>query len=436
MDELLSRAVSDVVPKALAEAKLKSGKPMRLYLGIDPTGAKLHLGHSVPLRKLKAFADAGHHVVFLVGSFTAMIGDPTGRDTMREPLTKEQVRKNFETYREQAGKVLDFSKIEVRYNHEWLEKLGFADLMGLMGHFTMQQMMQRDMFRERMKWKVVCVHCRELTDSPVQFQNAEDLQGASIDVADIRCAHCGKSTPCSKDTIIPPPNPISPNELLYPLMQGYDSVILDVDCEIGGNDQLFNMLCGRKLQKIYGKRDKFVLTTKLIEGTDGRKMSKTYDNCIWISDTAEEMYGKLLRITDELILTYMECVTEMPLKDIAAAKKEMEQGANPKELKMRLARAVVTLYHGAEAALHAEAAFQTVHKDHGIPEDMPKTKVKKGMTVVDVMVEHELAPSKSEAKRLIEQGGVKLDDAVISDINAAAGEGILKVGKRKFLRLM
>lgn len=383
-DELLSRAVSDVVPRTLAEEKLKGGKKMRLYLGIDPTGAQLHLGHSVPLRKLKAFADAGHHVIFLVGSFTAMIGDPSGRDVMREPLTPEQVQKNFETYKDQASKILDFSKVEVRYNHEWLEKLKFEDIIKLASNFTVQQMLERDMYQKRMEEQ----------------------------------------------------KPIALTEFFYPLMVGYDSVILDVDVELGGNDQLFNMLAGRTLQQAYGKRDKFVLTTKLIEGTDGRKMSKTYDNCIWLTDAPEEMYGKLLSIKDDLILTYMECVTEMPMEDIKAAEKAMKKGTNPKELKMQLAREVVALYHGADAAKHAEEQFQNVHKDHGIPDDMPEAKAEKGSLLIDVMVTHKLAASKGEAKRLIEQGGVKLNDEAITALDAKAGKGILRVGKRKFLKLM
>ncbi len=381
--ELLTRAVSDIVPRKLAEEKLKSGKKMRIYLGIDPTGAKLHLGHSVPLRKLKAFADAGHQVIFLVGSFTAMIGDPSGRDTLREALTREQVEKNFQTYKEQASKILDFSKIELRYNHEWLEKLKFDDIIKLASHFTVHQMLERDMFQERIKKE----------------------------------------------------NPIGLHEFFYPLMVGYDSVILDVDCEIGGNDQLFNMLAGRTLQQAHGKREKFVLTTKLIEGTDGRKMSKTYDNCIWLEDSAEDMYGKLLRINDDLILTYMECVTEMPMSDIKEAEKALKKGTNPKELKMQLAREVVSLYHGKEAAAHAESQFQKVFADKGTPDEMPEVKLKKGSTFIDVIMEQKLVTSKSEARRLIEQGGVKLDEKVITDITALAEKGILKVGKRKFLKL-
>ncbi len=392
--EILSRAVCDVVPRPLAEEKLKSGKPMRVYLGIDPTGAKLHLGHSVPLRKLKAFTDAGHHVIFLIGSFTAMIGDPSGQDKMREPLTEEQIKKNFETYKKQASKILDFSKIELRYNHEWLRKLDGEKLLELASHFTVKQMLQRDMFKERMK------------------QDKE----------------------------------IAVMEFLYPLLVGYDSVILDVDVELGGNDQLFNMLAGRTLQKAFGKRDKFVLTTKLIEGTDGRKMSKTYDNCIWLEDSAKEMYGKLMSIKDELIVTYLECVTEMPMAEVKEIEKSLKGKMNPKDAKMHLAREVVTLYHGAEAAAHAEGEFTAVFTKHELPEDIKEVKVEKGSLIVDVMMEEKLVTSKSEARRLIEQGGVTLNEKKVISIDAKAEQGltpealakgvILKVGKRKFVKII
>ncbi len=381
--ELLTRAVSDVVPRALAEEKLKSKKPMRVYLGIDPTGAKLHLGHSVPLRKLKAFADAGHHVIFLIGSFTAMIGDPSGRDQLREPLTKEQVEKNFETYKKQAGKILDFSKIELRYNHEWLEKLKFDDIIKLAANFTVGQMLERDMFQERMKKE----------------------------------------------------NPIGVHEFLYPMMVGYDSVMLDVDVELGGNDQLFNMLAGRTLQKAFGKRDKFVLTTKLIEGTDGRKMSKTYDNCIWLEDSAKDMYGKLMSIKDNLIFTYFEACTDVPVQEYAALEKEVKKGGNPMDAKKRLAREVVALYHGKDAAAHAEAEFTAVFSKHELPEDMKDVKAEKGSGLVDLMVKEKLVTSKSEARRLIEQGGVHLNDKKVAAIDAKVEAGVLKVGKRKFVKI-
>ncbi|MBI3618481.1 tyrosine--tRNA ligase [Candidatus Peregrinibacteria bacterium] len=379
--ELLTRAVSEVVPRDLAEKKITSGQKLRVYLGIDPTGAKLHLGHSVPLRKLKAFQDAGHHVIFVIGSFTAMIGDPSGRDSQREPLTREQVMKNFETYKQQALLILDFKKIEVRENGEWLKKLNGKEILGLASHFTVQQMEQRDMFKKRM----------------------------------------GEG------------NPIGIHEFLYPLFVGYDSVILDVDCELGGNDQLFNMLAGRTLQKAYGKRDKFVLTTKLVEGTDGRKMSKTYDNCIYLTDEPNDMYGKLLSISDNLITTYMECCTDLPMEDITAAEKAMNHGSNPKDFKMRLAREIVTLYHGAKTAEHAEEEFQRVFSKKELPEEMMEIKVKKGSLLIDVLVEHKIISSKSDARRLIAQKGIHVNDHVVSDPNQTAEEAIVKVGKRRFV---
>lgn len=378
-NELLTRAVSNVTPRDLAEKKLASGKPLRLYLGIDPTGSKLHLGHGVPLRKLRAFQDAGHHVIFLIGSFTAMIGDPSGRDTQREPLTRAKIDENFQTYKNQASKILDFSKVELVHNHEWLEKLGFEDIVKLASNFTVQQMLERDMFERRMK------------------------DG----------------------------NPIGVHEFLYPLMVGYDSVMLDVDLELGGNDQYFNMLAGRTLQTAMGKREKFVLTVKLIEGTDGRKMSKTYDNCIWLEDSAKDMFGKTMSIKDELMETYFECCTDVPMDEV----KKIVQGS-PRDAKVRLAQEIVAIYHGAEAAEKAVAEFDSIFKEGGVPEDTPEVTVAKGTAILDVIVDQGLVSSKSEARRTMDQGGVKLNDEVIGDIAAPVSDGVLKVGKRKFLKIV
>lgn len=384
INDLLTRSVAKVLPQKLAEEKLKSGKKMRLYWGIDPTGAQIHLGHAVPLRKMKQFADAGHEVIFLVGSFTAMIGDPSGRDALREPLTFEHVQKNFQTYKEQAAKVLDFSKIQVRYNHEWLEKLTMNDILGLSSHFTVGQMSQRDMFERRLK------------------------EGKEVSLS----------------------------EFMYPLMVGYDSVILDVDFELGGTDQEFNMLAGRTLQKAFGKREKCIMTVKLLEGTDGRKMSKTYDNCIYLEDEASDMYGKILSIKDDLIPLYMECCTDIAMKEIESASKAMKAGANPKDCKMQLARAIVTLYHGAEAAAHAEKEFQAVFSKGGVPDDMPEIKATKGELFIDLLVRATMVKSKGEARRLIEQKGIHLNNKIVQSIEEAAERGVVKVGKRKFLRIL
>jgi len=384
-NELLTRAVANVIPRDLAEKKLASKKKLRIYLGIDPTGAKLHLGHSVPLQKLKAFADAGHHVIFLVGSFTAMIGDPSGRDSQREVMTRDGVENNFQTYKKQASKILDCEKdVEVRYNDEWLGKLSPTEFLTIAGHFTKQQLEQREMFVRREK------------------------EG----------------------------NPIHMHEMLYPLLVGYDSVVLDVDCELGGSDQEFNMLCGRTLQKAFGKREKFVLTTRLIEGTDGRKMSKTYDNCIYLEDEPNNMYGKVMSLKDELIPTYMECCTLVPMAEVGEAAKALKGGkVNPKDLKMRLARELVTMYHGKAAAEKAEREFEKVFRDKGTPEDIPQFKAKKGMLLIDALVESKTVSSKSEARRLIEQGAIKVNDKPVTSVDAKVEEGIVKVGKRKFVKI-
>ncbi|ALM09826.1 MAG TPA: tyrosine--tRNA ligase [Candidatus Peribacter riflensis] len=377
--DLLTRAVETVVPRDLAEKKLKSGKPIRIYLGIDPTGAKLHIGHSVPLRKLKAFQEAGHEVIFLIGSFTATIGDPSGRDQLREPLTLAQVEENFQTYKKQAAKILDFSKVKIVYNHEWLGKLKFDEIVALASHVTVQQMLDREMFARRI---------------------AE-----------------GK--------------PIGVHEFLYPLMQGYDSVMLDVDCELGGNDQLFNMLCGRTLQAAYGKREKFVLTTRLIEGTDGRKMSKTYNNCVYLEDEPADMFGKIMSVKDALMETYFECCTGVPMEEVQKILK-----GSPRDAKARLAREIVALYHGTDAALKAEAEFDHVFREKGLPEDMLEVKAKKGTSLIDVLMSSKLVASKSEARRVVEQGGVKMNNKVVQSIEQGIEEGTVQVGKRKFARIV
>ncbi len=383
-DELLTRGVAKVIPQKLAEEKLASGKKIRMYWGIDPTGANIHLGHAVPLRKMKQLCDAGHEVIFLVGSFTAMIGDPTGRDAMREPLTQEQVKKNFEDYKKQASKILDFKKVRIEYNHTWLEKLSFKDILNLTSQFTVNQMIQRDMFEKRLK--------------------------------------AGEE--------------VSMTEFMYPLMVGYDSVMLDVDMELGGTDQEFNMLAGRTMQKNAGKREKFIMTVKLLEGTDGRKMSKSYDNCIYLNDSAKDMYGKTLSIKDELITTYMECCTDIPLEEIAKVEKEMTKGANPKEFKMRLAKELVTMYHSKKDADAAEEEFANIFKKGGVPDDMPEVKAEKGELLIDLLLRAELVTSKSEARRLIEQKAVTMNDVLVEAIDVKAEAGVTKVGKRKFVRIV
>ncbi|MDO8548316.1 MAG: tyrosine--tRNA ligase, partial [bacterium] len=378
--ELLTRAVENVIPKELAIKKLQAGGALRIYLGIDPTGAKLHLGHSVGLRKLKAFSDAGHHVIFLVGSFTAMIGDPTDRDAARAPLTKSDVEQNFQTYKKQAEKILDFSKVEIRYNHEWLAPLTFSEIVKLAGNFTVQHMLQRDMFEKRMS--------------------------------------DGK--------------PIGLHEFLYPLMVGYDSVVLDVDCEMGGSDQEFNMLAGRHLQKVFGKREKFVLTTRLIEGADGRKMSKSYGNCVYLEDVPNEMFGKIMSIKDELTPVYFECMTELPMENI----KEIISG-HPKDAKVRLACEIVALYHGVDAAVKAEADWRQTFSEGGVPENIQTYSAAKNTLILAALSEV-FGESNASIRRLFQQTAISEvgGEIIYNHLTPITRSITLRIGKHRFLKII
>ena len=386
--EILERGIEEVIVRKELEEKLRSGKKIKLYLGFDPTGARLHIGHAIALRKLRDFQRLGHHVIFLIGSFTALIGDTSDKDSPRQPLTSAQIEENFKTYKEQASKILDFSKVELRYNSDWLSKLNFKDVLNLANKFTVQQMIEREMYRRRI---------------------AE-----------------GK--------------PIGLHEFLYPLMQGYDSVAMDVDLEVGGNDQLFNMLAGRTLQKVLKNREKHVMTVKLLEGTDGRKMSKTYENFINITDPSGEQYGKLMSINDGLILKYFELCTDVPMSKIAEFAAGMKAGENPRDLKMRLAREIVTIYHDAGAATEAESEFVKIFQKHETPTKIEEKKMqKKSYGICELIFEVGLATSKSEARRMVEQGGASIDDQKITDpkqtIELNKKGFVLKVGKRHFLKV-
>lgn len=385
--EVLTRGVTEVIIREELEKKMRTSK-IRLYLGIDPTGTRLHLGHAIALRKLRDFQRLGHEVIFLVGSFTAMIGDTSDKDAMRTQLTHEQIQENFRTYKEQAAKILDFTKIQIKYNHEWLEKLKFEDILNLANKFTVQQMIEREMYQKRINEK----------------------------------------------------KPIGLHEFLYPLMQGYDSVAMDVDLEVGGNDQLFNMLAGRTLQRVLKSRDKYVLTVELLEGTDGRKMAKTYNNVINITDTPNEQYGKIMSMKDELILKYFELCTDRTLAEIAEFKKELKDGINPRDLKMRLAREIVTMYYSAQKAENAEKEFTKIFQKKEDPTEVPLQKIDaKEMKLIDLLAYTKMAASKSEARRLVEGGGVELDHERKSDPNLLIDltkERFIRAGKRKFLRVL
>lgn len=386
--EILTRGVEDVLVKEELEKKLLSGKKIRLYLGIDPTGADLHLGHVVVLWKLREFQDLGHEVILLIGDFTARIGDPTGKDTARKVLTEREIKENFKHYKKQASKILDFSKVKIKYNSSWLSKLKFEDILKLAENFTVQQMIQRDMFQKRL---------------------SDNL-------------------------------PISLQEFMYPLMQGYDSVAMDVDLEVGGNDQMFNMLVGRTLQKIYNNKDKDVLTCKLLLGTDGRKMSKTYDNFVAIKDLPSNMFGKMMSIKDELIDHYFELATRLSESEIAEIKNSSD---NPRDIKAKLAKEIVKLYYGEEEANKAEDEFNKVFRNKELPTEMPVYEIGKDTYLIsDLLFDTKLVSSKNEAKRLVDGGGVEIIKGEIKEriadwkkeVKLEDGD-IIKVGSRKFVKI-
>jgi len=392
INEILTRGVQEVIVKEDLRKKLLSGKKIKLYLGVDPTGFDLHLGHAIPLWKLRSFQEMGHEVVLLIGDFTARIGDPSGKDAIRKPLTEKEVKANMKDYKKQASKILDFSKVKIKYNSQWLSKLDFQDVLKLASQFTVQQMIQRDMFQRRIN---------------------ESL-------------------------------PISLQEFMYPLMQGYDSVAMDVDLEVGGNDQMFNMLAGRTLQKNYNGKDKDVMTLKLLLGTDGRKMSKTFNNFIALNDEPNNVYGKVMSIKDELINDYFELATRLPVGEV----EEIKKNPNPRDQKARLALEIVKMYHGKKEAQKAGEEFDKVYKNKELPSEMPIFETnKKECFLSDLLCDTGLAPSKNEAKRLIEGGGVSvMKVANVADISyekitdwkekIVLWDGmIVKVGSRRFVKI-
>jgi tyrosyl-tRNA synthetase len=359
---LLDRGTVEVIVREDLEKKLKSGKKLRIKFGIDPTGSDLHIGHAVIFKKLKEFQDAGHQVILLIGDYTAKIGDPTGRTETRKTLTDEEISSNMKNYTDQAGLILDMDKIEVRYNSEWLQKLEMAELLKLTSIKTVAQILHRSDFKKRMQ------------------QNID----------------------------------ISLSEFLYPIMQGYDSVVLKSDVEIGGTEQTFNMLVGRDLQKYYEQPQQDVMTVPILEGLDGvQKMSKSYNNYIGLNEGANEMYGKTMSIPDELIIKYFELATNVSLNEIENIKKALKDGENPKNLKMRLAQEIVTLYHDKSAAKQAEKEFteQFSKKETIRLDDIKLIKLHgKVWNIIDLIAETGLVNSKSDARRLIEAGGMKISE--------------------------
>lgn len=380
---VLTRGAAEVLPSAESLEKLMSKKKIRLFLGIDPSGSLLTLGHAVVLKKLQQFCDLGHEVILLIGNATVRIGDPTGRDSTRPVLTDEAIEQNFANWKEQASCILDFNKIKIVHNGDWLDPLNYADIIKLMSNVTVQQLMERDMFQDRIK-------------------NARPIFG---------------------------------HEIMYPLLQGYDSVELEVDLEIGGTDQTFNMLMGRTLLRSYKDKEKWVLSTPIINGTDGRKMSKSYGNFVALNEAPNEMFGKLMSIKDEEMLTYFEIFTEDNLDECAKLIKN-----SPREAKVKLAKHIVTWLHNAEAADRGFHDFEQKFVKKEVPDEMPDFKVESAnIGILDLISKTcNFTKSNGEARRLVSQGAVSLDGEKVEDPNLQIeiqGGEILKVGKRKFGRL-
>lgn len=386
IQEVLIRGVERIYPsKEALEKRLSSGKKLKIYCGYDPTAPSLHIGHAITLRKLAQFQKLGHEIIMLIGDFTGMIGDPTDKSAARKRLTRKEVLDNAKNYQKQASKILSFSgknPAKILYNSQWSDKLTSKELIELSANFTVGQMLVRDMFQQRIKNN----------------------------------------------------KPIFLHEFLYPLFQAYDSVVMDVDLEVGGNDQTFNMLCGRDLLKALKNKEKFVLTTKLLVDPTGKKMGKTEGNIVNLDEEPKEMFGKIMSWSDELISLGLELCTDLSMEDI----KEIEK-LNPRDAKARLAKEITAIFHSQKEADQAEKEFEKVFKNKEKPSDIPTKKLSvKKMNITELLVQIKLASSKGEARRLIEQGGVKINSKKITDWKKEIGleSGmVIQAGKRKFVKI-
>jgi tyrosyl-tRNA synthetase len=389
--EIARRGAVDLIDEAELRKRLQSGRKLRIKLGLDPTAPDLHLGHTVVINKLRHFQDLGHQVQFLIGDFTGMIGDPTGKNQTRPPLSRDEILRNAQTYKQQVFKILDSRKTKVLFNSKWSKALGAEGIIRLASRYTVARILERDDFSKR-------------------YQSNQ---------------------------------PIAIHEFLYPLMQGYDSVAMKSDVELGGTDQKFNLLVGRELQKQDGQEPQCIITMPLLEGYrgDGQKMSKSLDNYIGITEPPQEMFGKLMRISDDLMWRYVELLSFEPLATVRAWKDEVAAGGNPRDVKVRFAKEIVTRFHGAGAARKAEQDFAQRFREGAIPQDMPQVSLKApdgGILIVHLLKQAGLTPSTSEGQRMIEQGGVKLDGERISDKGLRLMPGriiVVQVGKRRFARI-
>lgn len=389
-EELLTRGISALYPsKDFISSKIARGEKLTIYLGIDPTGPTLHLGHVIPLKKLGEFQKMGHKIILLMGDFTAMIGDPTDKTSTRKQLTHKEVLNNLKKYKKQASTLISFSgknAAQFKFNSKWLGKMDFADVLSLASNMTVQQMLERDMFKKRTEeGKPVFIH-----------------------------------------------------EFLYPLMQGYDSVAMNVDGEIGGNDQTFNMLCGRDLMKTLNNKEKFVITMKLLEDNSGKKMGKTEGNMVALSDSAQEMYGKIMSWSDGLVIPAFELCTYISASELENIAKEMAEGRNPKELKMKLAQEITTIFHGEKKAKEAENNFVSTFSNKEVPKDVEQIKSNKDELLIDLFLKHNFISSKTEFRRLVDEHAItNLDtNEKVSDYTSKVSNGVYRIGKKRFCKII
>jgi len=389
IEEIVTRGVENIIPnKETLKKILASGKKLNVYLGIDPTATNIHVGHAVPLRKLQALAELGHHVTFLIGDFTALIGDTSDKDGERPVLTTEQIEDNFQTYKKQASKILDFSKVTVVHNSEWLKKLTFIDIVKLTQHFSAGEFVGRELIKKRLQ------------------------EGKKVGL----------------------------HELLYPVMQGYDSYFMNTDIQLGGTDQTFNMQAGRTLQKDMRNKESCIIANGFLEGTDGRKMSKSWNNAIWLTDKPEDMFGKVMSLKDELIEQYFLLATNTSMEDIENIKKRLKSGENPMVIKKELASIMVSELHSKKDADAAKVSFESkFQKKAPLAADIPEFKTKETKwKLIDLLVETGMVTSKSEGRRLIGNDAIEINGIGIkfqtSDITIKSHD-IIKVGKKKFIKI-
>jgi len=384
IEELLNRGIEEIIDRINLENKLKSGKQLRIKLGIDPTSPNIHLGRSIPLLKLRDFQELGHKVILIIGDFTGLIGDTSDKDSERSMLSEETVRENLKTYIQQVAKIINVDTSEIYHNSKWLGKLGYMDIGRQADVFSLNEFISRENISRRL----------------------EDGKRVSL------------------------------RELLYPLMQGYDSVEVRADVEIGGTDQRFNLLTGRDVQRLYGQKPQDILTNPLIEGLDGRKMSSSFGNTINLFDTPNDMFGKIMSLKDDLIIKYFILITRVEMKTINEYKTHLKDSANPRDIKMKLALEIVRMYHSKEDADDAREYFVKTFTQKEIPSDIPQFKPT-SYNIVLILVESKLVSSKSEARRILDHGGIKIDGKVVKEINYVVLSGsVLQKGKINFLKIL